>query len=121
MKNVVVWFEIPVKDLGRAIEFYSKMLSIDMKAVEYGPTKMAFFPFNEDSVSGALVADDENRSSEKGTLIYLNGGEDLSTPLSRIASAGGKILQEKMSIGEHGFVAIFLDTEGNRVALHSMK
>ena len=59
--------------------------------------------------------------SDKGTIVYLNGSPDLSTPLSKIEKAGGKVLKPKFSIGEHGFIAFFQDPEGNKVALHSMQ
>lgn len=118
-KNWVVWFEIPVKDLKRATAFYSKVMNIELHGVEEGPTKMSFFPFGEGGVSGALVLGDGNSPGEKGPLIYLNGGDDLSVPLKRVEAAGGKIIQEKKSIGAYGYIAIFKDTEGNRIALHS--
>jgi hypothetical protein len=121
MNNTVVWFEIPVKDLNRAVKFYSKVLAVEIQPVEAGPNKMAFFPFAPGVASGALVESKENAPNEKGTLVYLNGGGDLSLPLKRVEAAGGKILQSKTSIGDHGFIATFKDTEGNRVALHSMK
>ena len=121
MNNMVVWFEIPVKDLNRAVKFYSKVLGVEVRPMEAGPGKMAFFPFAPGTASGALVESKENSPNEKGTLVYLNGGEDLSFPLKRVEAACGKILQGKTGIGDHGFIATFKDTEGNRVALHSMK
>ena len=121
MRNVVVWFEIPVKDLNRAVTFYSQVLGVELQTVEAGPNRMAFFPFAPGVASGALVESKDNVPNEKGTLVYLNGGDDLSLPLKRVEAAGGGILQGKTSIGEHGFIATFKDTEGNRAALHSMK
>jgi predicted enzyme related to lactoylglutathione lyase len=121
MKNFVVWFEIPVKDLSRAMKFYSKVMAVEMQPMEMGPRRMAFFPMAPGIASGALLEGKENSPGEKGTLVYLNGGDDLAVPLKRVEAAGGKVLQDKMSIGEHGFIATFKDTEGNRVALHSMK
>ncbi len=119
MDHLIVWFEIPVKDLKRAMKFYSQILDIELKEMEMGPAKMAFFPFSESSISGSLIEAPDYQPGENGPVIYLNGGEDLSIPLDKIEVAGGKILQQKMSIGEHGFIATFKDTEGNRVALHS--
>jgi predicted enzyme related to lactoylglutathione lyase len=121
MNNTVVWFEIPVKDLNRAVKFYSKVLGVEVQPMEAGPNKMAFFPFAPGVASGALVESKENAPNEKGTLVYLNGGDDLSLPLKRVEGAGGKVLQAKTGIGDHGFIATFKDSEGNRVALHSMK
>lgn len=119
MKNMINWFEIPVKDLKRAMRFYSKVLDVEVEKMENGPAKMASFPYSKNSISGALV-EDKKHVSENGPLVYLNGGDDLSVSLKRVKAAGGKVLQEKTSIGEYGFVATFKDTEGNRVALHSM-
>lgn len=121
MKNFVVWFEIPVQNLTRAMAFYSKVMNVELEAMDMGDSKGAMFPFSPDVASGALIESKENKPSKTGTMIYLNGGDDLSVPLSRVKNAGGKVVQEKMSLGDHGFMAIFEDTEGNDVALHSMK
>jgi predicted enzyme related to lactoylglutathione lyase len=121
IENTIVWFEIPVKDLKRAIKFYTKVLDTELHLIEQGSTKMAFFPHTPGIVAGGLVESPDYQPSEHGTLIYLNGGPDLNVALNRVESAGGKILQKKMSIGEHGFIATFKDTEGNKIALHSMK
>ena len=119
MENTVVWFDIPVKNIQRAIEFYGRVLDVELQVSEMGPSKLAFFPFSPGVASGALVEGPGATPSDKGTLVYLNGGSDLSTPLSRVKSAGGKILMEKTAIGEHGFIARFEDLDGNTVALHS--
>lgn len=120
-KNIVVWFEIPVKDLSRATKFYSTVLALELQEMQHDGMNMAFFPHAEGSVTGALVEDKENAPSEKGSLVYFNGGDDLTVPLGRIEKAGGTVVMGKTSIGPWGFIAIFKDTEGNRVALHSMK
>lgn len=131
MHTAVVWFEIPVKDLKRAMKFYSEVLGTELKEWDQGPKKMAFFSSSagcsseksdecsksEGCCCGALV---EGEPSEHGTLIYFNGGDDLSVPLQRVEKAGGIVLMDKMSIGEHGFIAFFRDTEGNKIAFHSM-
>ena len=70
---------------------------------------------------GGLTQGEDFEPSDKGTIVYLNGGEDLGVSLSKVEQAGGKIILAKTSIGENGFMAQFIDTEGNRVALHSMK
>ncbi len=120
MKNVAVWFDIPVKDLTRAMKFYSQVLGVEIKKMEGAPKPCAMFPFAPGVASGGLV-EDKDMISDKGPLLYLDGGEDLSVPLKRVAAAGGKVLQEKMSIGQNGFMGVFKDTEGNRLALWSMK
>ena len=121
MNNFVVWFDIPVKNLDRAMKFYSKVMSVELKSVEIGPGKQANFPFVPGVASGSLKESKESEPSAAGTMVYLNGGEDLSVPLARVEAAGGTIVKHKTRIGENGFMAIFKDTEGNHVALHSRK
>lgn len=118
-QNMVVWFEIPAKKLDRAAAFYSEVLGVKLQTMEGGPRKMAFFPFAPDAASGALV--EGGKPTLDGSLVYLSGGPDLAEPLGRVEAAGGKVLMPKTDIGEHGFIAHFKDTEGNRVALHSRK
>jgi Predicted enzyme related to lactoylglutathione lyase len=124
--NMVGWFEIPTTDLNRAAEFYQKVFDIEIKLVEFGPLKMGWFPFDENlpGSPGSLVKNDENYTpSKKGVLVYFSSqAEDLTTELSRVEAAGGKIIQPKTLIKEDiGYMALFLDTEGNRIALHSRK
>ncbi len=120
MENTVVWFEIPVIDLDRAVKFYTDLMEVEFHLVEDEKSKMAFFPFEEGAASGALVLSEGYVPSNSGAVIYLNGGADLSEPLGRVEVSGGKVTLPKMSIGENGYIAHFEDTEGNRVALHSM-
>ncbi len=121
MENMVSWFELPVKKLERAMKFYSKVLGVELQEMKGMPKKYAMFPYGPGIASGGLIEDASNAPSLSGTLIYLAGGDDLSKPLGRVEAAGGKVLMPKTSIGEHGFTSQFQDTEGNRVALHSMK
>jgi len=122
MANAINWFEIPAKNFERAKKFYETILDIKMETPFEG-TKYAMFPANMQNgeIGGGLVEEQGYEPSQTGSLIYLNGGEDLSVPLSRVEAAGGKILIHKKSIGPNGFVAIFNDAEGNRIAFHSMK
>lgn len=85
--------------------------------------KYGFLPcdMQNGGVGGGIVEGEGFEPSMTGSLVYLNGGDDLSVPLSKVEAAGGKILMPKTSIGENGFMAHFSDTEGNRIALHSMK
>ena len=120
MKNALNWFKIPVKDMARAKTLYSAIL--DAKLEDYPMPdgyNMAMLP-SDDGVGGALMQGANYTPSHDGALLYLNGGDDLQTVQDRIAHAGGAVLQEKMSIGENGFIAIFQDSEGNKVGLHSM-
>lgn len=121
MADTLNWFEIPVTDMKRATTFYGAIFDTTLKADRAMPGyHMAMFP-DQGGVNGALLQGEGYVPSQTGALIYLNGGEDLSVPLGKVEAAGGKILQPKTSIGENGFMAYFLDSEGNRVALHSMK
>ncbi len=121
MENTVVWFDIPVTDIERAKEFYQAVIGAELTDMENGPARFAMFPFAPGIASGALVQSPDSKPSDSGTTVYLNGGKDLSDPLSRVESAGGKIVMPKTSIGENGFMARFQDTEGNVVALHSLQ
>lgn len=120
MENLVVWFDIPVKNLDRAMGFYSKVLGVTLQRMEQ-PMPWAMFPFAPGVASGGLVESKEIGPGKQGTTVYLNGGRDLAGPLAKVEAAGGKVLQKKTPIGEHGFIAYIEDTEGNRVGLHSMQ
>lgn len=120
IRNAANWFEIPVTDIARACTFYKTIFAIEMKIMDMGELKMCLFP--EGPMYGALCqhAQFYSPAGEGGVLLYLNGNPDLRVVESRIEAAGGKVLVPKKMISpEHGFMAIFLDTEGNRVALHS--
>ncbi|MGB0884037.1 MAG: VOC family protein [Flavobacteriales bacterium] len=119
--HAVSWFELPVKDLDRAKAFYEAMFECAMPIFEMGDAVSAFFPADLENggVGGCILKQEGFEPSAKGTLVYLNGGDDLDVPLSRVEKAGGSVLLPKTSIGPHGFMAHFMDTEGNKVALHS--
>ena len=123
-ENSINWFEISVTDIKRAKTFYESIFGIEMPQQEMMGMQMAFFP-SEDmngKVSGSLVQGPMHKPSADGAKIYLNGNPDLSNSLSKIEAAGGKILMPKTKISDDiGFMAIFADTEGNHVALHSNK
>ena len=123
MKNAINWFEIPVKNFDKAKKFYETILGVEMQLMEAMGMKSAFFPADMQTggIGGCIIKGDGYEPSTKGTLVYLNGGDDLSIPLSKVEAAGGKILMPKTAIGENGFMAYFSDTEGNKVAFHSMK
>ena len=123
MKNAINWFEIPVKNFEKAKSFYEEVLQSEMQLMEMkemGAT-MAFFPSDMENggIGGSIISGPGYEPSQQGALVYLNGGEDLSDPLSRIEKAGGKIIVPKTSLGPNGFMAQFIDSEGNRVAFHS--
>lgn len=123
MSNVINWFEIPAKDFDRACNFYSEVLDGTVQKMPGGemPMEMGFLPGTEPGVvGGAVVKGEGYEPNGSGSIVYLNGGDDLSVPLSRVEKAGGQVVMPKTNIGENGFIAQFMDTEGNRVAFHSM-
>jgi len=120
MKNSINWFSIPAKDFDRACEFYSNILDGKVQISEVGGEKMGMLPnFNmqEGGVGGHISFDPENVSG-KGTMIYLNGGSNLQLILDRVEAAGGKIILPKTA-SPGGFMATFLDSEGNKLAIHN--
>ena len=122
--NAVGWFEIPVVDMKRAMKFYETVLEVRLERHMVGEVDMAWFPMVDGKgAAGSLVAHPEwYKPSADGTIIYFTAySGDLSNELSRVEAAGGKVLVPKKSIGEYGFMAVVLDTEGNRIALHSAK
>ncbi|MCG8573509.1 MAG: VOC family protein [Flavobacteriales bacterium] len=120
--NNINWFEIPADNIERAKTFYETIFEIEMAQQEMNGMKLAFFPYEMGSgkAAGALAQSEQHKPSMDGSILYLNGGSDLSNVLNRIEGAGGKVLMPKTKINEEiGYMAFFLDTEGNRLALHS--
>jgi uncharacterized protein len=125
MAHAISWFEIPANNLERAMKFYGAVLEATLEKLDMGSSIMAFLPSSQNEVGGAIVhVSDEAQGykpSHSGSVVYLNGGDDLSIPLARVEAAGGKIIMPKTDIGQgFGFFAFFEDTEGNRVGFHSM-
>ena len=119
LKHYINWFEIPALNLERAVAFYNQIYGIEMETHELDNYSMAFFPANK-GIGGAIVMGQGCIPSETGTLVYLNGGKDLSPVLEKIEPAGGRIVLPKTQINDAaGYFAIFIDSEGNRLALHS--
>ncbi len=119
MIGQVHWFDIPVIDIDRAKLFYESIFQIDISLIEAGEYKMAIF--QTEKATGSLVAGPGQTPSKIGFFPYFDGGEDLNNILSRVEAAGGKIEIKKTDLGDHGFYAVFHDTEGNRLGLHSSK
>ncbi len=118
-KNFVTWFEIPAYNHYRSVGFYNYIYGIEITSVEINGISMGFFPV-ENGIGGAIVTGQGCVPSETGPLIYLNGGEDLNNVLSKVNYAGGRVTMEKTFISETtGYFALFIDSEGNRMALHS--
>jgi hypothetical protein len=119
--NVVAWFEIPASDLDRAVGFYEKIFAKTLKRESMGPMQMAVFPYQQPGVSGAIVQGGPYQpGAGKGTVIYVDCDGHLDAVLGRVKSAGGEIALGKTELPGMGAYAHILDTEGNRVGLHSM-
>lgn len=122
MANVINWFEIPVSNIERASKFYSAVLGGELQQMEMMGTKMAFFPMDGEGVGGSLCQGDNYKPTSDGAKIYLNGGENLNIPLAKVENAGGKVITPKTKINDEiGYMAFFVDTEGNNMAFHSQK
>ena len=123
MAHAINWFEIPVKNFDKAKKFYETILGADMQLMEAMGMKSAFFPaeLQTGGIGGCIIQGEGYEPSTKGSLVYLNGGDDLGVPLSKVEAAGGKILLPKTAIGPNGFMAHFTDTEGNKIGFHSLK
>jgi len=122
MKNAINWFEIPVTDFDRAKAFYETLFDAEIMVMPSAEYKYGMLPGDmmNGGITGGLVQGPGYEPSQTGTLVYLNGGDDLAIPLAKVEAAGGKIVMPKTSIGQNGYMAQFIDTEGNKVALHSM-
>ena len=122
MPNALNWFEIPASDFIRAKNFYEKVLGITIEPLVMGPVTMGMLSSDPSAVGGAIVHGDGSSPSKLGTVVYLNGGDDLAPMLARAKQAGASVVVPKTEIGnDFGFFAHFVDTEGNKVGLHSMK
>lgn len=120
IKNYISWFEIPAYNFERAVNFYNEIYSIQMETSEANGYHMAYFP-TKTGIGGAIVCGEGCVPSNVGPLLYLNAGKDLEVVLSKIENAGGQIVMPKTLISdEAGHFALFIDTEGNRLALHSI-
>ena len=123
--NVISWFELPATDLDRAQTFYEAIFGISLIPLDLPDIQMRMFPVDDPQtgIGGALCKSNGFHvpSATEGPLVYLNANPDVQRVLDKVEAAGGKILVPKTEISpEYGFMAVFLDSEGNRVALHSI-
>ncbi len=125
MNNAISWFEIPATNLDRATKFYETIFGVSLIVMDMPNIKMRMFPLNDmmTQVGGAVVDSGgfHKPSATDGPLIYLNGNPDVQSVLDKVEAAGGKIFLPKTVISpEYGFMAVIIDTEGNRIGLHSV-
>ena len=121
MANQIVWCDIPVTDLDRAIRFYSALLGHPVTKQSFSGMEYGLLPDADNSVSGCLVITKEAKPATDGPLIYFNCEGRLALAIAVVDLNGGRVLKPRHPIGPHGFRAIVLDSEGNRIALHSNK
>lgn len=124
MKNAISWFEIPATNLERAQLFYETILGIKLIKLDLPNIKMRMFPLDDQTGVGGSLCDSggfHKPSATDGPLIYLNANPDVQLVLDKVAGAGGKVLVPKTEISsEFGHMAVIIDTEGNRIAFHSV-
>ena len=122
MKNSINWFEIPSRNIDKAVTFYEQTLGVKLLREVFGGEPHAMFPVEktQDSVTGALVSTDR-LTPGAGVIIYLHAPDGVKACLARAKTAGAKEVTPHTAIGEHGFIAVVADLEGNHVGLHSMQ
>ncbi len=120
-RNAVGWFEIYVDDMERAKKFYEAVFAVTLDHLEMPEVEMWSFPMNAEAsgASGALIRMEGHGAGGNSTLVYFNC-DDCAVEESRVEPNGGEIFKSKFSIGEHGFISLAYDTEGNMFGLHSM-
>src|SRR6185503_10121401 len=120
--KIINWFQIPVTDINRAVKFYGDVFKASFHRIDAMGEQHAFFALDTMETlrtGGELVQTTRNKPSQEGAIIYLTAPDGVDAVLSRVASGGGKVLLAKTSIGENGWIGIILDTEGNRIGVHS--
>lgn len=121
MQNLVTFIDIPALDFSRAVSFYKAILGLEISESEMFGTKMGFFPSDGTNASGAIVQGKDHKPAKDGVLAYLYGGHDLQNVLDKVESNNGQVIMPKTHISaEVGYIGIFIDSEGNKMALHSL-
>lgn len=119
--NALNWFELFVSDFERAKKFYDTILDETLEEAKMDEARMGLFPYDAKAgVGGAITLMEGHQPGPGGTVVYLNVEGKLDEVLARVPDAGGKVIRPRFAIGEHGFIAIIADSEGNVLGLHSM-
>ncbi|MBO6516223.1 MAG: VOC family protein [Bacteroidia bacterium] len=120
MNSYVSIFEIPATDISRAINFYQEILDIKIEKMAFPGFEMGLLPYENQMVTGVIMKGEGYTPSTEGVTNYLNGGDDLQVVLDKVEKNGGQILMPKTPhADESGYFALFIDSEGNRLGLHS--
>jgi predicted enzyme related to lactoylglutathione lyase len=124
MKNAINWFEISTQDMDKAVRFYEAMLAQTIKREVFAGVPHGVFDAGADKadkggVHGALIVDARRPPGAGGTLIYFNCADGVPAAVERAAKAGGKVIVPTMAIGEHGWIAVIADLDGNHIGLHA--
>jgi len=120
MNSFISIFEIPATNISRAISFYKEILGIEIEKLQFSGMEMGLFPYQDQMVTGVIIKAEGSELSANGVTIYLNGGDNLQTILDKVEGNGGKIIVPKTPhADESGFFALFHDSEGNKIGLHS--
>jgi uncharacterized protein len=123
MASAVNWFDIPAADIARAASFYSTILDTPLEVRDTPSGKTAMFPadWQNGEVGGSISQGEGRTPTAAGSVIYLNANPDLQPVLDRVAGAGGTVITPKTAVGmDAGYFALFADSEGNTVGLHSI-
>lgn len=121
MNNFISIVEIPVTDFARAVKFYQAILDVSIEEVDMDGTQMGVLPSDGETVSVVLVKGNDYKPTMYGSVLYLNAGNDLQPMLDKVEQNGGQVIVPKSEISpEMGFFALFTDTEGNKLGLHSI-
>jgi len=120
MKSLISIFEIPATDITRAVNFYQAILDVNIEKMEMPEMEMGIFPYENQMVTGVIIRAEGYTPSANGVTIYLNGGDNLQVILDKVKSNGGEIIVPKsLHADESGYYALFIDSEGNKIGLHS--
>lgn len=122
MNNLISIVEISVNDFARAVKFYQTVLDISIEEMEMDGNQMGVLPNEEGTVNVVLIKGNDYKPTTDGVVLYLNAGKDLQPMLDKVAQNGGQVIVPKTKISpEMGYFALFIDTEGNKLGLHSAK
>lgn len=119
MTDRITWFDLPTTDINRAINFYSAVLNCSITVEEASNGQLAVLPHEDGEIAGCLFENPDYPPSKNGPLIYLNVDGRLADAVKQTLALGGEVLRDTHAISPYGYRAIILDSEGNRIALHS--